>query len=109
MKVKNIPWQDLDGPRKLLVQRLLLYTDENPHTECWIWVGAVNGDGMPHATVVTQRGYKQFTLNRLAWHIFHNLELHGSKHIQVRRNTEICDDKLCWNPEHLEYTDTSED
>jgi len=110
MKIKDIPWQDLDTPRKLLLQRLLLHTTENAN-ECWMWNGAVaqSGEGHPHATINTERGPRQIGLNRVAWHIFHDMPLLGSKHIQVSRNSEICDEQRCWNPEHFESIDLDYD
>jgi len=109
MKISEIDWSLLDLERKLTLQRLLINTVEQPNDNgemCWVWKGAHAGSGMPHATFTVSGRARQIGLNRIAWYIFHGMPLEGSKSIQIRKNTEACDEQMCWNPDHYDSVET---
>lgn len=114
MRIDAIDWKLLDTERKILLNKLLLNSIEKVNKDigqsesdpCWIWQGAHAGSGMPHMTITVKGRQRQIGLNRVAWHIFHGMPLEGSKNIQIRKNTEACDEQMCWNPDHYDSVET---
>lgn len=62
-----------------------------PNSGCWLWTGAVQGDGYGTGT----RHYKQEVAHRIAFRAFRH-EIPDGLNVLHR-----CDNRLCCSPDHL--------
>jgi hypothetical protein len=79
----------IDPEKRLLTKRKIT---ENG---CWEWTGCINSGGYGH----TKYKYRQLNVSRLAAFLWLGLDLDaGNMYVCHKRG---CNNKLCFNPEHL--------
>ena len=78
-------------PRQPLAERFWEKVDKRGPSECWLWTGAVMGQGYGH---ITNEG-QQLRAHRVAWELTFGTIPEGMCILHH------CDNKLCVNPKHL--------
>jgi hypothetical protein len=81
-----------DGYDKKAEARLLSRRSVEPSTGCWLYSGALTGNGYGH---ISYRGEAEYT-HRVAGVLFLGLELTSGEFVLHR-----CDTPACFNPDHL--------
>ena len=81
------------------LERLKKRTIINIETNCWEWQGSNNGMGYGEIRI----GYKKFYTHRLSGYLHLGLDLFGDLQINHK-----CNNKKCWNPNHLYVGDAKD-
>lgn len=76
----------------LMRARFEAHAMPEPNSGCWLWMGAMRGDGYGTFYIGT---YKAIGAHRAAWQIFNGPIRPG---LQVCHKCDVC---LCVNPDHL--------